>query len=254
MESRLRNKIAVVTGAAGGIGRAITERIRREGAQVLAVDKDAQLLRELELTTSVGDLVVLAADVASREAPDAIFSKCLDAFGRIDVLVNNAGRGNWPTVLETTDDDLDLCFDINFKSVFRLSRAAARLMSAGGNIVNIASSLGVVAAHGNAPYAAAKAAVLALTRQMAVELGPVGIRVNAIAPGLTVTPGTRARLENPVYQKYYVAGVPLGRTAKADEIAAGAAFLCSDDASFITGEVIMVDGGYAATRYRERSN
>lgn len=253
MESRLKNKIAVVTGAAGGIGHAITERIRREGAQVLAVDKNAQLLSELE-RTSAGDLVVLAVDVASREAPAAIFSKCLDAFGRIDVLVNNAGRGNWPTVMETTDDDLDLCFDMNFKSVFRLSRAAASLMSAGGNIVNIASSLGVVAAHGNAPYAAAKAAVLALTRQMAVELGPVGIRVNAIAPGLTVTPGTRARLEDPAYQQYYVAGVPLGRTAKADEIAAGAAFLCSGDASFITGEVIMVDGGYAATRYRDRSN
>ena len=238
MTGRFRDQAAVVTGAAGGIGRATARRLVRVGASVLG---GVVLGAELDET---------AALIAGDDAPDAIVAACRDAFAGLDILVNNAGIGGRIAVDDLSDGDWDRVLDTNLRSVFRLTRAAlAAVAVPGGCIVNFASVFGLVGFPGSAAYGVAKAGVAQLTRQMAADYAPHGIRVNAVAPGVIDTPMTAKNIRQDAwYQRAMIETTPLG-IGRPDDIAGAGAFPCSDDARFIAGEVLTVDGGWMATRY-----
>ena len=241
MSERFSGKRAVVTGAARGIGAAIARRLTLDGAEVIAID-----LRPLEDPGVAARALEL--DVTNKDAAAAIADA---AGGSIDFLVNNAGIGGARTLDETTDEDWDRFIATNLTAVFRLCRDLLPALKApGGRIVNISSAFGLVGFPGSLAYGVAKAGVAQLTRQTAVELAPRGILVNAIAPGVIETDLTRERIENNAwYQANMIKTTPVARNGQPEDIAGAAAFLCSDDASFIAGQVLVVDGGWLAGRY-----
>ncbi|MGE0718877.1 MAG: SDR family NAD(P)-dependent oxidoreductase [Alphaproteobacteria bacterium] len=248
MTGRLEGKVAIVTGAARGIGEAIARRFVAEGARVLGVD-----LLEAELAataTALGPaMVALPMDITAADAPERIVAAA-ETLGPLDVLVNNAGIGGSREVLETSDEDWDRRLDVMLRSVFRLSRAALPRMRRGGAIVNIASVIGTVGYPGASSYSAAKAGVIALTRQMAGDYGIDGIRINAIAPGLILSDMTEKRLAAVTwYRETMLDATPLGHAGTGDDVAAAVLFFASDDARFVTGQLLAVDGGWTAARF-----
>ena len=249
----LSGKAAVVTGAASGIGRATVLRLAREGCRVWAADRAADGLAETAaLAAAQGTPIeTVQADVAAPDAPTAVIGGAVARFGTLDLLMNNAGVGGSKRADLTDDDAFDAHLAVNLRSVFRFSRAAVAVMKTGGAIVNVASIFGMIGFPGTAAYAAAKAGVAGLTRQMAADYGPAGIRVNAIAPGLIETGMTQKRIADSEWVRGQMTDmIPLGRNGQPEDIAAAAAFLLSDDAAFISGQVLVVDGGWLTTRYR----
>jgi NAD(P)-dependent dehydrogenase (short-subunit alcohol dehydrogenase family) len=232
---RSKDRVAIVTGAASGIGRAIAERFHHEGALVFAVDRNAGTLGRLPPSSE--RWTAHLSDVSIKGAAAALIAGCVARFGQLDILTNIAGVGNSKPAHETSDDDLDYWMNANLSATFRLSRdALPQLRGRKGVILNMASGLGLVGMAKQAAYSSAKAAIIGLTRQMAAEYGPDGVRVNAVAPGLIETPATVERLRNDAdYRTSNIGSMPLGRAGQPSEVAAAAAFLCSDDASFVTG-------------------
>ena len=254
MTARLSGEIAVVTGAGSGIGQGIARRFTAEGARVLGLDRHEAGLEETlapldgALRASLATMVL---DVGDEDAPGRAFAECRSRFGEVSILVNNAGIGEGHPAHSTEDDELDRLLNINLRAVFRFSREAVRLMRPArrGSLVNIASVYGLQGAMRASAYSATKAGVIGLTRQMATDYGRDGLRINAIAPGYILTPLTREFLESDYFRRMMVDTAPLGRMGSPDDIAGAAVFLCSADASFVTGEVLRVDGGWAAAKF-----
>jgi NAD(P)-dependent dehydrogenase (short-subunit alcohol dehydrogenase family) len=241
-EGRFSGTVAVVTGAASGIGRATARRLCDEGAEVIAVDRSTHALEEAH--RDLAGVRTVAVDLAVADAALQI-----DRLGQADVLVNAAGILRRSTFTEHTRSDWEATLDVNVRAVFRLSREFARAHVEDrrpGVIVNVCSVESYVAIPQHAAYTASKAAVLMLTRAFAAELAPHGVRVCGIAPGVTET-GMNATLRaDPVRSAELARTLPMGRFASADEQAAAICFLASADASYVTGAVLRVDGGYLA--------
>jgi len=240
-------KIVLITGAGQGIGRATAERFLATGHALVASDISAESLEALQ-AIAPDRVAPLVQDITENTAPDEAVDFAMSRYGHLDVLVNNAGIGRAKPIGDTTDEELDRFLDVNVRAQIRFSRSAIRVMSEGAAMVNIASIFGL---RGNARsggvYSVTKAAMVGLTRQMAADYGPAGIRVNAVAPGLIKTPLTRDRIENdPAFRRLMVDTTPFPRVGTPEDIAAAVSFLASDDAGFISGHTLVVDGGWLA--------
>ena len=243
----LTGKTALVTGGGNGIGSGITKGLAEAGASIACVYRTRPPVEMQRYVEGLGRrFLPIQADVGQMPQLKAIMEQTLNAFGRLDILVNNAGICPRASALEYTEEMWDNIIQVNQKSVFFLSQMAARQFvrqGGGGKIINLASMMSYLGGINTAAYTASKSAVMGMTRLMASEWGSLGINVNAIAPGFIETEMT-AVLSDAV-REASVAQIPLGRFGKPEDIAKTAAFLASDDAGYITGQVIQVDGGMA---------
>ena len=251
----LQNHIAVITGAGSGIGRAIASGYAREGARVVLLDRDEKAAAEAatEIRDAGGDAESYMLDVANRENCVAMAKQIADKVGQVSILVNNAGIVRRNGMLGAADDvikDWEDIIAINLTGVFNVTHAfLAALRASKGRIVNIGSIQSFV--HVRTPsspaYTASKHGVLGFTKALAAELGKEGVRVNAIGPGFIATPlNAQARANNPDLVKIFLDHTPLGRAGKPEDIVGPAIFLASDLSSYVTGSIVMADGGYRA--------
>lgn len=244
---RLEGKVAIVTGAARGLGRIFSVGLAREGARVLAADKDMEGLGEtvLKIREAGSDGDLLQMDVTSREQSDRMAKFAKERFGRIDILINNAalyGGLKRMNFYEIGEKEWDTLMAVNVKGTWLSVRAVFPYMKeqGKGKIVNVASEVFFTGSHGFAHYVASKGAIVGLTRALAVELGPHNICINAIAPGFTDTEGSRTIAD---VTKYDTSKTPLRRLGMAEDILGAALLFASDEADFITGQTVLVDGG-----------
>jgi len=245
---QLDNKIAVVTGAAQGIGRAIAETLAQRGAHIVVADinlEKAEATAQAIAARTGRCVIAVQTNVTDNASVQAMIDRTLKEFGQIDILVNNAGTTRDNLIVRITDADWDTVLDVNLKGAFNCSKAAVRPMMKRrfGRIVNISSISGLAGQAGQTNYSSSKAGLIGFTKALAKEVGGRGITVNAVAPGLVPTDLTATLPQNMLDEAIKM--TPLGRLGAVEDIAYAVAFLVSDEAAFITGQVLSVDGGLA---------
>jgi glucose 1-dehydrogenase len=257
-DGRLAGRVAIVTGSSSGLGRAIAIRLAAEGARVVVSDvradpKEGGDATETVIAAAGGTAIRVAADVSRGDDVDALVTAAVGRFGRLDVMVNNAGIAGpaSKSLLETTDEDWDQIMAVNLRGVFLCCRRAVGEMIAQepigevrGRVINISSQHGMIGPPGHVAYATSKGGVVNLTHQLAVDYGRHGILVNAVAPGKIVT--SPASLANPENVAYSHARTPFSRLGRPEDVAGATAFLASDDALYVSGTNLLVDGGWMA--------
>src|SRR6056297_2078211 len=246
----LKNKVAIVTGARRGIGKAIALELAKKGASVVV--SDINLEEQKQVVEEIKELgqkaLAIKADVTSREEVENMVQKTIDKFGRIDILVNNAGISGLKPFQDITEEDWDKVLDINLKGNFLCTKAVSKHMikQESGKIISIASIAGKVGFRNASAYCASKAGIVNLTKELALELAPKNMNVNAIAPGIIKTKMTEDMLEDENQKKALMQSIPLNRAGGPEEIGKAAAFLASNDADYITGHTLVIDGGWLA--------
>jgi NAD(P)-dependent dehydrogenase (short-subunit alcohol dehydrogenase family) len=243
-------QVAIVTGASSGIGFRCATMLAESGMAVLGAGRDRDRLAELE--TAIGDpdrIATLAVDLTADEAPAQIVEAAVSRWGHIDFLVNNAGVGSPKPLHETDDESLDYFLGLMLRAPFRLARDVLPHMGPGSAIINVTSTFAVVGGMRGGAYSAAKGGLTALTGHIACQYGAEGIRCNAVAPGVTLTPMVATRLEDERFRKINTEMTPHTRLGTVDDIASTVAFLCSPGGAFINGQTIVVDGGWSSTKY-----
>ena len=243
-------QVAIVTGASSGIGFGCAVKLAEAGMAVLGAGRDHERLAELE--EAVGDpdrIATLAVDLTAAEAPARIVDAAVSRWGHIDFLINNAGVGSPKPLHETDDESLDYFLGLMLRAPFRLARDVLPHMGPGSAIINVTSTFAVVGGMRGGAYSAAKGGLTALTGHIACQYGAEGIRCNAVAPGVTLTPMVATRLEDERFRKINTEMTPHTRLGTVDDIASTVAFLCSPGGAFINGQTIVVDGGWSSTKY-----
>ena len=241
----LTGKVAIVTGGSRGIGAAIAKRLAKDGAIVIVgynrkAESGAQIVAEIE--AAGGEAEAIQANIAHRDQIQRLIEGTVENYGRLDILVNNAGVAEFLPLETITETHYAHQFDVNVRGLLFTTQEAARHLGAGGRIINLSSGAAQAAPPGTSVYSATKAAVEAITKSHAAELGPRGITVNAVAPGLTVTEMLDAVIPAPI-QQAMIGNTPLRRLGTPEDIADAVAFLASEDARWITGQILGVSGG-----------
>ncbi|OCB33066.1 oxidoreductase [Mycobacterium malmoense] len=243
-------QVAIVTGASSGIGLGCATKLAEMGMAVVGAARDNDRLAELERAVDDPDRVAtLAVDLTHDDAPRRIVDLAVSRWGRIDFLINNAGVGSPKPLHETDDETLDHFLDLMLRAPFRLARDVLPHMRPGSAIINITSTFAVIGGLRGGAYSAAKGGLTALTTHIACQYGSAGIRCNAVAPGVTLTPMVEERLQDERFCKINTEMTPHQRLGTVDDIAGTVAFLCSPAGSFINGQTIVVDGGWSSTKY-----
>ena len=246
----IKGKVAVVTGSARGIGAGIAARFGREGAKVVCVDRNPADETVAHIKDNGGEAIAVRCDISKLESIESAVKEILNVYGTIDILVNSAGLSKMASITDATEADWDYVNNVTLKGTWMMIKSVAPTMKANekGKIINIASISGCVAFVDQSIYCAAKGGVVNMTRELGVELAPFGINVNAICPSVVDTP-LFIDINSPWEGKFLqecIEGHPIGRISTPDDIAGPAVFLASDDASFICGRILMVDGGWTA--------
>lgn len=247
-------QVAIVTGASSGIGFGCAAKLAEAGMAVLGTGRDETRLAELATAlqaagTDPQRIATVAVDLTEADAPRRIVDTALSRWGRVDYLINNAGIGSPKPLHETDDETLDHFLNVMLRAPFRLARDVLPHLAPGSAIINITSTFAVVGGLRGGAYSAAKGGLTALTTHIACQYGPQGIRCNAVAPGVTVTPMVEKRLDDPRFRKMNTEMTPYPRLGRVDDVAGTVAFLCSEAGAFINGQTIVVDGGWSSTKY-----
>jgi NAD(P)-dependent dehydrogenase (short-subunit alcohol dehydrogenase family) len=241
-------KVAIVTGAGGGIGEAIARRLGEDGVRVVGVGRNRAKI-EAAAERVGGEFSPLAVDITADDGPTKIVRHALDTFGRLDMLINNAGSFNFGPVDQTTDEMLDEVLSVSLRAPFRLCREALAHMGEGASIVFIGSTWGLYGTPGGGAYSTVKAGQIGLMQTMAAEYGPRGVRSNYIAPTVVRTEMTDAFWDLDFFRRTNHELTPMKRECTTEDVANMVAFLCSDEAGFVNGQTVAVDGGISTTRY-----
>jgi NAD(P)-dependent dehydrogenase (short-subunit alcohol dehydrogenase family) len=243
-------QVAIVTGASSGIGFGCAVKLAQMGMTVLGTGRDEVKLATLhKAVDDPARIATLAVDLTHDDAPKKIVDLAVSRWGHIDFLINNAGVGSPKPLHETDDQALDYFIGLMLRAPFRLARDVLPHMKPGSAIINISSTFAVIGGMRGGAYSAAKGGLTALTTHIACQYGPQGIRCNAVAPGVTITPMVEHRMQDERFRKINIEMTPFPRLGTVEDIASTVAFLCSPGGSFINGQTIVVDGGWSSTKY-----
>jgi meso-butanediol dehydrogenase / (S,S)-butanediol dehydrogenase / diacetyl reductase len=246
----VQGKVAIVTGAAGGIGEGIVRKLGEKGVKVVGVGRNEASLKALkDALGSSMEFSYVAVDITAADAPKQVVDHALATFGRLDIVVNNAGSFNFGPVDQTTDEMIDEVFGISLRAPFRLCREAIPHLGAGASVLFIGSTWGIYGTAGGGAYSTVKAGQIGLAQTMAAEYGARGVRTNYIAPTVIRTGMTASFWEEDFFKRTNFELTPSDRQCTVEDVANTVAFLCSDEAGMINGQTIAVDGGISTTRY-----